>query len=81
MMSLARVLGVQILACIYICRLIFHTNSLMDGDENLCIEVLRALQQMLEKESDFGEKVREISHYACKLIYTKQKTIGTVLSL
>ena len=38
-------------------RLIVHTNSLMSADENLCIEVLSALQQMLEKETDFGDKV------------------------
>ena len=30
----------------------------MDDDESLCIEVLKALQQMLEKELDFGDKVR-----------------------
>ncbi|XP_066920904.1 inositol 1,4,5-trisphosphate-gated calcium channel ITPR1-like isoform X2 [Clytia hemisphaerica] len=40
----------------FIKKLIVHTNSLMSGDENLCIEVLNALQQMLNKESDFGEK-------------------------
>lgn len=34
----------------------------MSDDEPLCIEVLKALQQMLEKESEFGEKVKILVH-------------------
>lgn len=40
----------------FIAKLIEHTNSLMLDNEHLCIKILRVLQQMLEKETDFGEK-------------------------
>lgn len=48
--------------CIYLfslySRLIQHTKSLMSSDENLCIKVLKTLQEMLIRNMDFDEKVR-----------------------
>lgn len=38
-------------------RLIQHTKSLMNSDENLCLEVLKTLQEMLIRSLDFDEKV------------------------
>lgn len=47
--------------CIYLLclsfRLIQHTKSLMNSDENLCIKVLKTLQEMLIRNMDFDEKV------------------------
>lgn len=47
--------------CIYLLslssRLIQHTKSLMNSDENLCIKVLKTLQEMLIRNLDFDEKV------------------------
>lgn len=38
-------------------RLIQHTKSLMNSDENLCTKVLKTLQEMLIRNMEFDEKV------------------------
>lgn len=54
--------AVFLFECIYLLslhsRLIQHTKSLMNSDENLCIKVLKTLQRMLIRSLDFDEKVR-----------------------
>ncbi|XP_062921619.1 inositol 1,4,5-trisphosphate receptor type 3 isoform X1 [Mobula hypostoma] len=54
----------------FIFRLIEHTKNLMSTEEKLCIKVLRILQAMLVKESDFGTRGDELrktllSSYLC----------------
>ena len=40
------------------CRLIKHTNKLMDKEEKLCIKILQTLREMLDKKESFHEAVR-----------------------
>ncbi|XP_063309193.1 inositol 1,4,5-trisphosphate receptor type 3 isoform X1 [Pelobates fuscus] len=40
----------------FISKLIQHTKNLMSSEEKLCIKVLRTLQQMLMKKSNYGER-------------------------
>jgi hypothetical protein len=39
-------------------RLIKHTESFVEDDESLCIQVLQHLRNMVERDVRFGRKVR-----------------------
>ncbi|XP_042122394.1 inositol 1,4,5-trisphosphate-gated calcium channel ITPR3 isoform X2 [Peromyscus maniculatus bairdii] len=44
----------------FLSKLIRHTKGLMESEEKLCVKVLRTLQQMLQKKSKYGDRLRKM---------------------
>lgn len=57
----------------FIAKLIVHTNSLMNENEQLCVKILNILQQMLVTDQDFGEKGEKLRKTLIELYFSPEE--------